>query len=288
MRRASFCLLGFMTLFGAQALEPAGFAQEEAQPPLVVRKTVSLKTSEGLITSIELVNSRSQSFSRCVLGPGREGLVVWRLRARGRPFWNAKASLRDEKGREFEWFCHLEEKNVGGVFITESFYIGPQDATRVVVSFDDATVQITLPVPPVATARPGKAAVASSALSKRERFDRAFELKEQGRCDQALPLFEENIRRYPHADDADYDYGWACYCAARSGQYAKAGEYYATMRSFYSGTVETNLPGGMIQRRNWEDRLAEVRKILASSKDPNAAKALQRIRQLDKEAGLTP
>ncbi len=265
-----------------------GSLDAQASRPGLARKAVTIKTGTGLIQSVTLENSGKQSAFGCSLwgqaAKDHQGMVIWRLTARGTPGWSEEAwAIEDDQGRKFEWFCHREATTQGRVFSFRSMYLGPADARNLTVRFGATAVKLAVPPPPGER----KVEEAPAGWDRKERFRAAFALKEKGRCGEALRILEEIIRRVPDDDPTiDYEYGWACYCAARAAQFEKTVQYYRVMRDRYTGEVSSIHSTGVRQTRNWDDRLAEVRKILAASQDPKAVSALQTIRRLDREAGV--
>jgi len=96
--------------------------------------------------------------------------------------------------------------------------------------------------------------------------------------EEALKLFEENIAEFPKARDLDYDYGWAMICAAHLKKYAKALEYYRTMRIRFGDVVQGAGGGAM---RVWNNRLEEFRMILQNSSDTKAIEVLGEVKKID-------
>lgn len=119
---------------------------------VVARKVVSLKAGNGLIQRIHLTNSRSDRAFGCVLGtaPTPSGwtsaAVLWELEARGKPGWGSgEFSIRDDNGHEFIQFCTRNERNVKGVFYTETVFIGPLDAKKLTVTYENLSVTVLVP-----------------------------------------------------------------------------------------------------------------------------------------------
>jgi WD40 repeat protein len=110
------------------------------------------------------------------------------------------------------------------------------------------------------------------------RFQEAFGLIHQARPDypRALELLEQNIQETPDAGDVDYDYGWAMICSARLGQFQRAYEYYVKLRE--------RLDAGGITR-NWNTEIAEVKRLLAASGDPEAKAVREQMLRLDRKPG---
>lgn len=152
MRRGLLSLAGAIVIFAAVSVPCP--AQEPGTQPAVAKKTVSVKAEDGLIQSIELANSGKGFAFGCVTAQDSPR-VIWKLTARGKPAWRAKGfSLKDDQGREFEWFCRISESNERGVWITETIYLGPRDSKRVTVKFAEWSAVLTLPEPGKSPAPP--------------------------------------------------------------------------------------------------------------------------------------
>jgi len=108
------------------------------------------------------------------------------------------------------------------------------------------------------------------------RFQEAFDLIHQARPDypRALELLEQNIQETPDASNIDFDCVSAMICSARLGQFQRAYEYYARLRERLDAHGVT---------RNWNTEIAEVKKLLAASADPEAKAAFQQMLQAEQK-----
>lgn len=136
----------------ARTLLPPASSKLRARTSKVARTQVSLRAGDGWVHRIELTNSGSGDAFGCRLGETASGVgwtgeaTLWRLEARGKPGWDSSGfSLKDAKGRDFLQFCTRSERNERGVFFTETVFIGPSDARRITVSYENRSVEVLLP-----------------------------------------------------------------------------------------------------------------------------------------------
>ena len=94
----------------------------------------------------------------------------------------------------------------------------------------------------------------------------------------ALAILEANIREFPNAPKADYNYSWAMYCYTKIEEYEKAYGCYEKLRRSYNGPLETD---GV--HRDRDTMHCAVRIILFDSGDPKAKAIADRMLALDSE-----
>ena len=114
-----------------------------------------------------------------------------------------------------------------------------------------------------------------------DRFYRAWELIHQNPPDyrQALELLQQNLRETPHATNIDYEHAWAMICCVHLGQFQRACLHYMIIRTHFRGNV-TSVGG---PRRNWDKLIAETKRVISESDDPEARTAYKRITRLEEK-----
>ena len=110
------------------------------------------------------------------------------------------------------------------------------------------------------------------------RFQKAYALKDSGKYQEALVLFQQKIDNSPKACYIDYYYGWATFCLAHLDRLEEALGYYRIMRTRFPGDTE----GAGGANRNWDNVLERVRDVVAASRQPKAKEILKQMRELDK------
>jgi WD40 repeat protein len=112
------------------------------------------------------------------------------------------------------------------------------------------------------------------------RFDEALRLIRQKAPDypHALDLLEQNGEETPTAGDIDYDYVWAGMCCAHLGKWQDVCDYYTVVRKRF----------GRDWPRDWEQELAEIRRLVAAGKGAEAGRVSVELLKLDQSFGPPP
>lgn len=129
-----------------------------SQKPLRFKSKVLLKGADGNLTAVTFETSRlrsvsttsedprglSTSTSICALTPATAG-VIWKITKEGDGSLSRGLTVRDERGRSFEYICDRTVMMINGVSRAEELMVGPADPTVLTIALGGNAA--TIPVP---------------------------------------------------------------------------------------------------------------------------------------------
>jgi hypothetical protein len=132
----------------------------QVKEPTIVRKQVSLRSGELIISTVELQNTHKRFYTdafsgnKCDLTSKAEG-VIWVIVCEGKDIPAKSVSVQTTEGRMFNQTCwssqggvsKLDAKGnrIGGGPQTKFLAVGPDDARAVIIKFGEASVKIEIP-----------------------------------------------------------------------------------------------------------------------------------------------